>query len=121
MDIITPSDFKIRITRILDNNETPYEINPYDVYLIFKIVDKGGNEYIAISDPFGNNSKNTVINSEDGKLYVVVENYRLKGELSWKIGTKVPDSDFKDGEWRWFASYQPLLDNENKPIVKKNN
>lgn len=120
MDIIFPSDFKIRVTSILDNQTPPVEVLPDEIFLIFKIADKSGGEYTAISDPEGDKSINTVINPNDGLLYITVEHYKLKGELYWKIGTKISDNDFKDGDWKWFGEYQPLTDGENNPIVIKN-
>ena len=104
MDIIHPSDIKIRITSIKDSEGNI--LTPNDIFLIFLIRDKFDNEYVAIHDPSGVETKNTKV--EDGVLYVAIENYKLRGEISWKIGTKIQDEVFPDGYWQWFDKYQNM-------------
>lgn len=115
MDIIFPSDIKIRITSIKDAEGNI--LQPSDIFLIFHIKDNNGNDYFAISDPEGTETKNTKI--EDGYLYVAIENYKLRGNLNWKIGTKVADSVFPDGYWQWFDKFQPMTGPDGKPLTIK--
>lgn len=109
MIINSPSDFKIRVNHIYDIHGNPIDISTVNIF--FKIKDNYGNTYEAryfCSDPSKN--FNTYIQGDEGEevLYVLVENYSLRGRLTWQIGTVVPDIMFPDGDWKTFNKYKDL-------------
>ena len=106
MDIVAPSDFKIKLTHIYDSDGN--ELLPSDVYLFFVVTDKFGHSYEAkwVKDNTG--SVNVYQDSEDGLLYIVFENYELRGQLFIKIGTAVEDEHFVDNAWQWWATPKKL-------------
>ena len=103
-----PSDFKVRINSITGKNGDP--ISPDDIYMAITYRDKSGRTYDAVWDPDGVDTKNIVKHNDDGLLYVIFENYQLKGDLEWKIDTRVSGEsadDFSDGKWNVYGSYKP--------------
>lgn len=106
MDIVAPSDFKIKLTHIYDADGN--ELLPSDIYLYFIISDKYEHTYEAkwMKDNAGSDC--VYLDEEDGLLYIVVQNYNLKGPLFIKIGTAVDDSHFKDNLWNWWAAPKKL-------------
>lgn len=100
-----PSDFKVRINSITGKNGDP--IPPEDIYMTITYRDKSGRTYDAVWDSSGAETKNVIRNSEDQLLYVIFEDYQLKGDLEWKIDTRVGDEDFNDNKWNVYGSYKP--------------
>lgn len=106
MDIVAPSDFKIKIKSIKDN--TGQVLNPSDVYLYFIISDKYEHTYEAKWMKDNADSVNVYLDEQDGLLYVVVQDYNLKGQLFIKIGTAADDDHFKDNLWNWWDTPKSL-------------
>ena len=102
-----PSDFKVRINSITGKNGDP--ISPDDIYMAITYRDKSGRTYDAVWDPAGIETKNVERHQDDDLLYVIFENYQLKGDLEWKIDTRLVDGygDFSDGKWNVYGSYKP--------------
>lgn len=107
MDIVAPSDFKIRIKSIKDKDGIV--LQPSDVYLYFVISDKYEHTYEAVWKKQDQGSVN--VYEEDGMLYIVVQNYNLKGQLFLKVGTATEDDHFKDNLWNWWSSPKTLQTN----------
>lgn len=104
MKIQRPTDFLIKINEVKSSEGVV--LNPLEVYLLFVIRDKFGNEYRAVSDPNGTDTKNTSI--VDGVLYVAVENYKLRGCIAMSVGIKTADEQFPDGYSTAFSTFKPL-------------
>lgn len=112
--IVFPSDFKIRINSVVDQERQAIEEVEDYPYLIFIILDNYGGSYKAIYSPNESERLNVEIKEEEIEgttkevLYVDVENYSLKGNLKIKIGTAVDDMAFKDNKWNWYGKIQDL-------------
>ena len=105
IDIVFPSDFKIRINSLEGiNSVIPFENYPF---LQFLIIDNYGGSYKAIYNPI-DHTKNINVKTDGTYLYVIVENYKLRGALKIKIGIAGTDSDFFDGKWNWYDSAKSL-------------
>ena len=112
--IVFPSDFKIRINSLVDQERQAIEEVEAYPYLMFIILDNYGGSYKAIYSP--NKSERLNVEIKDEKiegttkevLYVDVENYSLKGNLKIKIGTAVDDTAFKDNKWNWYGTIKDL-------------
>lgn len=104
MRIQRPTDFLIKINEVKSSEGVV--LNPLEVYLLFVIRDKFGNEYRAVSDPSGVDTKNTTI--VDGVLYIAVENYKLVGCLAMSVGIKTTDEQFPDGYCTAYSQYKPI-------------
>lgn len=112
--IVFPSDFKIRIKSVVDQERQAIEeVRDYP-YLMFIILDNYGGSYKAIYSPNESERLNVEIKEEEIEgttkevLYVDVENYSLKGNLKIKIGTAVDDTAFKDNKWNWYGTIKDL-------------
>ena len=106
MEIVSPSDFKLRITSITDT--TGNVLSPSEVYLYFVITARYGKPYECVWTKNVTTSKNIEYDSENDTLYLIVENYDLKGQVSMKVGTAIEDTAFKDGMWNWWAKEKPI-------------
>lgn len=112
--IVFPSDFKIRINSVVDQERQAIEEVEDYPYLIFIILDNYGGSYKAIYSPNESERLNVEIKEEEIEgttkevLYVDVENYSLKGSLKIKIGTAVDDTAFKDNKWNWYGAIKDL-------------
>lgn len=102
-----PSDFKVRINSI--TGKDGQVIPPETIYMDITYRDKCGRTYKCVWDPSGTDTKKVELHDDDGLLYVIFEDYQLKGDLDWKIDTRVDDEhdDFKDGKWNVYGSYKP--------------
>lgn len=107
IDIVFPSDFKIRINSIVDGEDTPIPFYEYP-YLIFLITDNYGGAYKAIYSPVESERINVEVDTDNEIVYVIGENYLLKGNLKIKIGVAVDDIAFKDNKWNWFGAAKDL-------------
>lgn len=106
MEIISPSDFKLRITSITDTEGNT--LSPSEVYLRFIITARYGSPYECLWTKNPRTSKNIEYDAENDTLYLIIENYNLKGQVSMKVGTAIEDSAFKDGMWNWWAKEKPI-------------
>lgn len=113
MQIVFPSDIKLKINSVRDSEGTVISPSNYP-YLIFSFVDDFGGAYRCIYDPAGTNSSGAKL--VDDVLYVTIEQYKLKGKLSFKVGTKEGDEAFNDGSWKWYGEFKPLLDADGKSV-----
>ena len=109
MQIIYPSDFKFRINKITDSEGTVLDPSSYPC-LIFMLTDNFGGIHKCIYDPEG--TETTGAKMVDNVLYITIENYKLKGKIKYKIGTKDPDESFNDGSWKWFGEWIEVPDTE---------
>lgn len=112
--IVFPSDFKIRINSVVDQERQAIEEVEDYPYLMFIILDNYGGSYKAIYSPNESERLNVEVKEEEIEgttkevLYVDVENYSLKGNLKIKIGTAVDDTAFKDNKWNWYGTIKDL-------------
>lgn len=110
-----PSDFLVRINSITGKDGVPIELD--DIFIDITYMDKSGRSYQAAWDPSKtaeeNRRTNTIKTEESvgGKtkefLYVVFENYNLKGKLDWKIDTRAINEKFSDGYWNVYGNFAP--------------
>ena len=114
-EIIYPSEIKIRISNLTDADGNIIPIEEYP-YMKFIFADQFNGQHICIYDPDGTDSVGTKIvtteNPETGEiesyLYVTITDYKLKGELKYKVGIKIDDEAFSDGKWRWYGEFVSL-------------
>lgn len=104
MKIQKGSDFKLKVNSIKDNEGNDIDVSA--AYLLFKIKDKFGHTFLAISDPNGTDSVNTEI--VEGVLFVAVENTALQGFLAMSTGIRGADTTFPDGYCTTFSEYKPI-------------
>lgn len=107
-DIVFPSEFKIKITSVLDENgaNIPYGSQDFPVHVNFVVMDNYGGTYLAIYDTEASKCKNVYV--EDDHIFVVVQNYKLKGNLKIKVSIAKADDNFKDGTWDAWGKPTPL-------------
>lgn len=103
-NIVFPSDIKLKVNSLKDKDGN--DIDVMSVFLIFDIFDIYNNHYYAVSDPEGVKTHNTYFDGNN--LYVVIENYKLRGELSWKVGIVSDDEMFEDGNQKTWGKCQKL-------------
>lgn len=104
MDIVKGTDIKLKITALKDAEGTPIQMD--SIFLIFTVKDNFGHTYTAVYDPEGEKSVNTYW---DGiNLYVALENYCLKGEISLQVATQTEDPAFADGQWTTIGKCRKL-------------
>lgn len=103
-NIVFPSDIKLKVNSLKDKDGN--DIDVMSVFLVFDIFDQYHNHYYATSDPEGAKSKNTYFDGE--YLFVLIENYKLKGELYWKVGVVGEDESFPDGNQKTWGKCQKL-------------
>ena len=104
IQIIYPSEIKIKIPVITDGEGNIVPVQDYP-YMKFLFIDDYNCIYECIYDPEGTHSKGAKIS--DGTLYLTIESgYKLKGRLRYKIGVRISDDVFSDGEWEWFGEFK---------------
>lgn len=103
-NVVFPSDIKLKINSVKDIEGNPIDIT--EVFLIFDIFDIYNNHYYAVSDPEGVKSKNTYFDGTN--LFVLIEKYKLRGELSWKVGIVSEDESFPDYNCKTWGKCQKL-------------
>ena len=114
-EIIYPSQIKIKISNLTDADGNIIPIEEYP-YMKFIIADQFNGQHICIYDPSGTDSTGTkVVTTEDPEsgetetfLYVTVTDYKLKGELKYKVGIRIDDEAFEDSKWRWYGEFVDL-------------
>ena len=114
-EIIYPSEIKIKISNLTDADGNIIPIEEYP-YMKFIFADQFNGLAECIYDPTGIDSKGTkVVTTEDPDtgetetyLYVTVTDYKLKGELKYKVGIRIDDEAFADGKWRWYGEFVEL-------------
>lgn len=106
MEIVSPSDFKLKITSITDTEGN--SVSPSEVYLKFIVSTRYGNPYECVWTKNPETSKNIEYDAENDILYLIVEDYELKGQVMLQVGTAIEDSAFKDGMWNWWAKAKPI-------------
>ena len=110
-DIVFPSEFKINILSIKDEEGASHTYNEWTsegfTHLNFVIMDNYGGTYIASWDCKYNGQtydytfKNCVVEGEGSSavFYVIVQDYKLKGKLKMKVSVAKSDSAFRDNNW----------------------
>lgn len=108
IEIIYPSDIKIKITEITDGSGSPVVIPDELPYLKFIFADEFGGFYECVYDPQGTDTKGVKYNEDEGYLAVTITDYKMKGALKYKVGVKLDDADFSAGKWRFFGDFVEL-------------
>lgn len=99
LQIAAPSDFKIKITSVTDDEGNPVDVSTRFIGFSFFV---GDSRYDCVSDPANNRFKNAVI--DDGILYLVFESYPFRcGRMSYVQHQRFEDSMYADGEADWFS------------------
>lgn len=106
MEIVSPSDFKIKISAIKDSEGNL--VSPQDVYINIILTARYGNPYVCTWTKDITTSKNVEYDEDNDTLYLIVEDYNLKGQVYMRLGTATDDSAFKDGKWNWWQKEMPL-------------
>lgn len=104
MDIVKGTDIKIKITSLRDSEGTVIPMN--SIFLIFLVKDNFGHTYTSVFDPDNEKSVNTYWDGTN--LFVALENYCLKGELSLQIATQTEDEAFADCQWKTIGKCKKL-------------
>lgn len=103
--IYNNSDFKIKITSLRTIGGGEIEQSTAHVKFDF-VADDTKIHYIAISSPTAGMCKNTTI--KDGHIFVLFENYNMKGRLRMRTMIGYEDSDFADDEANVWSDWQTL-------------
>ena len=99
IQIAIPSDFKIKITSITDDEGNTVDVTTRFIGFSFFVGDK---RYDCISDPVGGNYQNAVI--EDGTLYLVFEGYDFGcGRMSYVQHQRFADLMYTDHTADWYS------------------
>lgn len=106
-NIVYPSDFKIRIMSVKDEDgqDIPYGSSDFPTRIVFIVMDNYGGSYKAIYDTDETKCVNIHIENEgtsevpEYHIHIIVENYKLKGKLKMKVGIAKNDAVFQDDKW----------------------
>ena len=106
VQIVAPSYFKIDLTNIKDKSGNPIDLQQTGITFLF--TDQYSNKYMCCYDPLNEHTKNCVYDTEENKLTLIFQDYKLRDRLKCKICSFVADPDFTEGVWKAYDKFDPV-------------
>lgn len=102
LEITAPTDFKIKLTDVRDENDNPVDVTSTFLGFSFYV---DGARYDCVSDPVNNKFTNAVI--DGGFLYLVFERYPFKyGRMSYVQHERYADAMYTDNTADFYTKKQ---------------
>lgn len=102
LQIVPPSDFKIKLTSVKDELGNDIDVTTTFIGFTFFV---DGDSYEVVSDPVNNKFTNAVI--DDGYLYLIFEGYPFKyGRLRYVQHERFADTMYTDDVADYYSSLE---------------